>query len=220
MSEHADTGQPLPDPLSDRAASFPTYEEFAAEVLDTLDSLGLSIEDIRHEVEPGVGERTFECAVRLSPEEATFRYHAHVTFEWDALLTYLATYGPGADCDLYHDEEEAQDCPHHRLSPQPFVELRAEFELGDGGYELQEVGEVGGWISTVQTVLAKAFPGDDRPSVHIGLAALGDTVMVEKFAAEHSWLIDFDGEIDLEPLARQIHAALRLLPQLADRLPV
>ena len=220
MPEQIDPGQPVPDPLADRAPSFPSYEEFAAEILDALDSLGLSIEDIRHEVEPGLGERTFECTVRLSPEEATFRYHAHVSFEWDALLTYLATYGPGADCELYHDEEEAQDCPHHRLVPQPFVELRAEFVLGDGGYELQEVAEVSGWITTVQTLLAKAFTGEDRPSVHVGLAALGDSILVEKFSAEHSWLIDFDEELDLGPIGRQIHAALRVLPQLADRLPI
>lgn len=199
---------------------FPTYEELASDLLEALDDSGLSIEDVRHELEPGIGERRFECVVRLQPTDPPSRYHAHISFTWDALMTYIAAYGPGADCDLYHDEDEEPDCPHRHLRPQPFVEIEAEFLLGDGGYELHDVGEVSAWIDTVQTLLAKAFPEDDRPSVHVAMAALGSTVLVEKLAAEHSWLVDFDGPPDLAPIARQVQAALRIVPQLADRLPI
>jgi hypothetical protein len=118
------------------------------------------------------------------------------------------------------DEEDAQDFPHQHLAPQPFVEIEAEFILGDGGYELQDVGEVGTWVDTVQTLVGKAFPDDDRPSVHIGLAALGKTTLVEKFTAEHSWLIDFERPPDLGVVARQIQTALRIVPELADGLPI
>ena len=144
----------------------------------------------------------------------------HLSFVWDALLTYIAAYGPGSDCELYHDDEEAQDCPHRHLQPQPFVEIEAEFVLGDGGYELQDVAEVSSWIDTVQGLLGKAFPSDDKPSVHIGLAALGTTQLVEKFTAEHSWLIDFERPPDFDAIASQVKGALRLVPQLADRLPI
>jgi len=199
---------------------FPTYEELASDLLEALDEAGLSIEDVRHELEPGVGERRFECVVRLQPTDPPSRYHAHLSFSWDALMTYIAAYGAGADCDLYHDEEEEQDCPHRHLRPQPFVEVEAEFLLGDGGYELHDVGEVASWIDTAQTLLAKAFPEDDRPSVHVALAALGSTVLVEKLTAEHSWLVDFEAPPDLAPIARQVQAALRIVPGLADRLPI
>jgi hypothetical protein len=199
---------------------FPTYEELASDLLEALDEAGLSIEDVRHELEPGIGERRFECVVRLQPTDPPSRYHAHISFSWDALMTYIAAYGPGADCDLYHDEEEEPDCPHRHLRPQPFVEVEAEFLLGDGGYELHDVGEVSSWIDTVQSLLAKAFPEDDRPSVHVAMAALGSTVLVEKLTAEHSWLVDFEAPPDLAPIARQVQAALRIVPQLADRLPI
>lgn len=199
---------------------FPSYEELASDLLEALDEAGLSIEDVRHELEPGAGERRFECTVRLLPGEPHTRYHAHLSFVWDALMTYVAAYGPGADCDLYHDEDEEQDCPHRHLQPQPFVEVEAEFVLGDGGYELQDIGEVAGWRATVQGLLDTAFPTDDRPSVHIGLAFLGTSALVEKLTAEHSWLIDFDEPPDLGAIARSVEAALRVVPQLADRLPV
>jgi len=199
---------------------FPTYEELASDLLEAIDEAGLSIEDVRHELEPGVGERRFECVVRLQASDPPSRYHAHVSFAWDALMTYIAAYGPGADCDLYHDDDEEPECPHRHLRPQPFVEVEAEFLLGDGGYELQDVGEVSSWIDTVQNLLAKAFPEDDRPSVHVALAALGSTVLVEKLTAEHSWLVDFEQPPDLAPIARQVQAALRIVPQLADRLPI
>jgi hypothetical protein len=219
VSEHQGAGLP-PSESPQARPPFPSYEEFASDLLEAIDGSGLSIEDVRHHVEPGIGERRFECTVRLSPSEPPSRYHVHVSFAWDALMTYVASYGSGADCELYHDEEDAQDCPHQHLAPQPFVEIEAEFILGDGGYELQDVGEVGTWVDTVQTLIGKAFPDDDRPSVHIGLAALGRTTLVEKFTAEHSWLIDFEHPPDLGVIGRQVQAALRIVPQLADRLPI
>jgi len=216
-------GNAVPEqPGAEQAAGkppFPSYEEFASELLEAIDGAGLVIDDVRHHIEPGVGERRFECTIRLAAAEPS-RYHVHLSFLWDALLTYVATYGPGADCELYHDDEEAQDCPHQQLPPQPFVELEAEFVLGDGGYELQVMSEVAGWTDTVQGLMGKAFPDDDRPSVHVGIAVLGPTTLVEKFTAEHSWLIDFEKQPDLSAIARQIHTALRLIPQLADRLPI
>jgi len=92
--------------------------------------------------------------------------------------------------------------------------------LGDGGYELHDLDEVGGWVETVQTLLGKAFSDDDKPSVHVGIAVLGTTTLVEKFTAEHSWFLDFEKQPDLADVAKQIDAALKLVPQLADRLPI
>ncbi len=215
-----DNPEPTLDDLHDRLPPFPTYEEFASDLLESLDSLGLSLEDVRHEHEPGIGERRFECTVRLALQDPPSRYHAHIGFAWDALLTYLSAYGSGADCELYHDDEEAAECPHQHLPPQALVDLEAEFVLGDGGYELQELGELATWVQTAQQILAKAFPGDDKPSVHVGLAALGGTVLVEKFTAEHSWLVDFSGAPDLLAIGTQVQAALKLVPVLADRLPI
>jgi len=181
---------------------------------------GLVIEDARNEFELEIGERRFNVTVRLTEADISSRYHAHLSFSWDALLTHLSTYGPGSDCELYHEEDDEVDCPHQHLTPQPFVEVEAEFSLGDGGYELHDVDEVTGWIETVQTLLGKAFPDDDRPSVHVGIAALGSVMLVEKLTAEHSWVIDFDGDPDYAGIARQVQAALRVVPQLADRLPI
>jgi hypothetical protein len=143
-----------------------------------------------------------------------------VSYTWDALLTFISAYGHGADCELYHDDDEAQDCPHQQITPQAFVDVEAEFVLGDGGYELHDLDEVGGWVETVQTLLGKAFSEDDKPSVHVGIAVLGTTTLVEKFTAEHSWFLDFEKQPDLATLAKQIDSALKLVPQLADRLPI
>jgi hypothetical protein len=68
--------------------------------------------------------------------------------------------------------------------------------------------------------MGKAFTDEDRPSVHVGVAVLGTTTLVEKFTAEHSWFLDFDKRPDLGTIAHQIDSALRLIPQLADRLPI
>ena len=164
--------EPVEQPGQERPA-FPSYEELSADLIEALDQAGLFIEDVRHHLEPSVGERRFECTVRLSSGEPPSRYHVHLSFVWDALLTYVAAYGAGADCDLYHDDDDAEDCPHHQLPPQPFVELEAEFVLGDGGYELHDVAEVAAWVETVQELLAKVFGDEDRPSVHVGIASLG-----------------------------------------------
>ena len=55
-----------------------------------------------HEIEPSSGERTFHATVRLSASEPPHRYAATLHFHWDALLTYVGTYGPASDCELYH----------------------------------------------------------------------------------------------------------------------
>ena len=49
---------------------------------------------------------------------------------------------------------------------------------------------------------------------------MGTTTLVEKFTAEHSWLLDFERPPDFEGIAHQVQNALRLIPQLADRLPI
>ena len=206
--------------LTDRTPPFPSYEEFSADLVTTLAGAGLTVEEARDEYEPGIGERRFECTVRLSGGETPSRYHAHVSFAWDALLTYLTAYGAGADCELYHDEDEAEDCPHQHLAPQALLELEAEFVLGDGGYELQNISELSDWVSTADALLSKAFTSDDRPSVHVGLASVSGTLLVEKFTAEHAWLLDFEQGPDLTTVGLQLQAALKLVPALADRLPI
>ena len=71
-------------------------------------------------------------------------------------------------------------------------------------------------------------PDVDRQGVHRrgpperarGIAVLGATTLVEKFTAEHSWFLDFEKKPDLSGIASQIDSALKLVPQLADRLPI
>lgn len=217
MAARDGDGSPAAGP---RNGAVPSYDELAAELLEALEDTDLVVDDVRHELEPGAGERRFECTVRLTPGDAHSRYHAHLSFVWDALMTYVAAYGGGADCDLYHDDDEEPECPHRRLQPQPVVEVQAEFVLGDGGYELQDVSEVSAWRETVGSLVGKAFAAEERPTVHLGLAFLGSTAIVEKLTAEHSWLLDFDDDPDLGGLARTVQEVLRIVPQLADRLPV
>jgi hypothetical protein len=52
-------------PGQERSA-FPSYEELSADLIEAIDQAGLFIEDVRHHLEPSVGERRFECTVRLS----------------------------------------------------------------------------------------------------------------------------------------------------------
>src|ERR1019366_3734761 len=219
MSEHPGAGQAGSEPAGADRPTFPSYEEFASDLLEAIDAAGLATGDGRPHLEPGLGERRGECPVRLNGDPPP-RYHVHVSYTWDALLTFISAYGPGADCELYHDDDEGQDCPHQQITPPPFVAVADRVVLGDGGYELHDLDEVGGWVETVQSLLGKAFPEDDRPSVHVGIAVLGTTTLVEKFTAEHSWFLDFEKQPDLATLAKQIDAALKLVPQLADRLPI
>lgn len=219
MAQAPRDGDPADDPTAELVPPFPTYEELAGDLLESLEAAGLSIDDVRHELEPGIGERRFEVTVRQGPDPMS-RYHAHLSFTWDALLTYVSANGGASECDLYHDDDDEVECPHQRLRPQPFVEIEVEIVLGDGGYELHDVDEVSSWVDTVQSLLGKTFPEDDRPSIHVGLAALGSVVLVEKLTAEHSWLVDFDGVPDYAAIGKQVAAALKVVPQLADRLPI
>ena len=125
-------------PGQERSA-FPSYEELSADLIEAIDQAGLFIEDVRHHLEPSVGERRFECTVGsppASPRRATTSTSASSGTPCSPMWPPTE---PASDCDLYHDDDEAEDCPHHQLTPQPFVELEAEFILGDGGYELHEV---------------------------------------------------------------------------------
>ncbi|MGH9075076.1 MAG: hypothetical protein ACRDZQ_13310, partial [Acidimicrobiales bacterium] len=148
--------------------SLPTYEELAALVLEELEAQELVVEDVGHELEPSSGERTFHAVVRLAGSEPPHRYAATLHFHWDALLTFVGTYGLGVECDLYH--EEGETCAHREATPHPVVELIVEYDLGEGGYQLHDLSEVQGWITTVNKVLARAAPDQDGRTVHLGLA--------------------------------------------------
>ena len=87
MTEHPGAGQAGPEPAGADRPTFPSYEEFASDLLEAVDAVGLSIEDVRHHLEPGLGERRFECTVRLTGDPPP-RYHVHVSYTWDALLTF------------------------------------------------------------------------------------------------------------------------------------
>ncbi len=206
-----------PELEADGGSYFPTYEELASDLLESLEANGLVVHDVRHELEPGTGERRFECVARLPGGDSPHRYHATLHFHWDALLTYASAYGPGAECDLYHGDDVP--CPHREGRPQPFTEIVVEYTLGDGGYQLRDLSEVPHWIETARQLLEKAAAGDDRPAVHIGLSWQGDTTLVERFVAESSWYLELDEPPDLGPVSRQVTATLRLTPGLADRLP-
>src|SRR5207237_2558041 len=78
------SGQPSPEPVAG-SPPFPSYEEFASDLLEAIDRAGLSIEDVRHHVEPGLGERRFECTFAL-PAARPPRTHVHLSFRWNALL--------------------------------------------------------------------------------------------------------------------------------------
>src|SRR4029077_4199831 len=219
MTEHPGAGPAGSEPAGADRPTFPHLVGMSSGLLEAVYAAGLSIEDVRHHLEPGLGERRFECTVRLTGDPPP-RYHVHVSYTWDALLTFISAYGPGADCELYHDDDEAQDCPHQQITPQAFVDLEAEFVLGAGGSVIPDLGAVGGWGEPVQTLLGKVFSEDDKPSVHVGIAVLGTTTLVEKFTAEHSWFLDFEKQPDLTTLAKQIDTSLKLVPHLADRLPI
>lgn len=197
---------------------FPTYEEIAAEVLDELEKVTLVVHDVGHEIEPGSGERTFHATVRLATSEPPHRYAATVHFHWDALLTYVGTYGPGSDCELYHDEDEI--CTHRHNSPRPFVELVAEYDLGDGGYELRELTELHGWIGTVDGLLSRSVPDQEGRTVRVGLAVREGGIWVDRFHAEQAWYLDLSEPPDLNPICQVIATTLKATPALADRLPL
>lgn len=197
---------------------FPTYEEIAAEVLDGLEKVSLVVHDVGHELEPSSGERTFHATVRLPASEPPHRYAATVHFHWDALLTYVGTYGPGSDCELYHDEDEV--CTHRRNSPRPFVELVAEYDLGDGGYELRELTELHSWIGTVDGLLARAVPDQEGRAIRLGLAVREGGIFVDRFHAEQAWYLDLGEPPDIGQCCQVIATTLKATPALADRLPL
>ncbi|MGH7666238.1 MAG: hypothetical protein ACREN1_02855 [Candidatus Dormibacteria bacterium] len=197
---------------------FPTYEELAADLLDSLERVSLVVHDVGHELEPSSGERTFHATVRLPVSESPHRYAATLHFHWDALLTYVGTYGPGSDCELYHDE--GVECGHRQRPPRPFVELVVEFDLGDGGYQLRELGEIQGWVSTVEGLLARAVPDQEGRTVRVGLAVRDRTIWVERFWAQQAWNIDLSQAPDLGSACQVIARTLKATPALADRLPL
>ncbi len=202
----------------DEPPYFPTYEEIASELLEGLELAGLLVQDVGHELEPSTGERTFQCMVRLPASDPPHRYLATMHFHWDALLTYVGTYGPGSECDLYHDDDEP--CTHNSALPHPGVELVAEYDLGEGGYELRELGEVQAWIDTVETLLARALPAQEGRVVHLGLAIRDGKIWVDRFVAEQAWYLDLTEPPDLTLICRGIEATLMVTPSLADRLPL
>jgi hypothetical protein len=195
---------------------FPTYEEIASEVLEGMERAGLVVQDVGHDLEPSTGERTFQCSVRLPTSDPPHRYLATIHFHWDALLTYLGTYGQGSECDLYHEEDEP--CVHHQA--RPAVELVSEYDLGDGGYALRELSEVSAWIDTVEGLLARSLPAQEGRVVRLGLTVREGTIWVDRFAAEQVWYLDLTDPPDLDPVCQTVQATLKVTPALADRLPL
>jgi len=199
-----------------QAPYFPTYEEIASEVLEGMERAGLVVQDVGHDLEPSTGERTFQCSVRLPSSDPPHRYLATIHFHWDALLTYLGTYGPGSECDLYHEEDEP--CGHQQA--RPAIELVSEYDLGDGGYALRELGEVSAWIDTVEGLLARALPAQEGRVVRLGLTVRDGTIWVDRFAAEQVWYLDLAEPPDLDAVCQTVQGTLRVTPALADRLPL
>ncbi|MGH7641308.1 MAG: hypothetical protein ACREN7_00570 [Candidatus Dormibacteria bacterium] len=197
---------------------FPTYEELAAALLDGLEQVPLVVHEVGHEHEPSTGERTFHAQVRLPASESPHRYAATVHFHWDALLTYVGTYGPGADCELYHEADES--CSHQGRVPRPFVEIVAEFDLGDGEYRLHNLDEVPSWIATVDGLLARAVPDQEGRTVRVGLNVRDGDVFVDRFHAEQAWYLELSQPPELLPICRVIGTTLQATPALADRLPL
>ena len=197
---------------------FPTYEELAAELLEGLETCSLVVHEVGHEIEPSSGERTFHATVRLATSEPPHRYAASLHFHWDALLTYVGTYGPGSDCELYHDEDEV--CSHQQNPARPFVELVAEYDLGDGGYELRALTELSGWIGTVEGLLGRAVPDQEDRIVRLGLSVRQGGFWVDRFHAEQAWYLDLAEPPDLTPVCHVIANTLKATPALADRLPL
>ncbi len=202
----------------DADAYFPTYEEVASELLDCLERTGLTVQDVAHELEPGTGERTFQCTVRAPGGEPPYRYSCSVHFHWDALLTFLGAYGPGSDCELYHEDDEP--CPHQERRPRPTVEVVTEYDLGDGGYQLSELEEMRGWIATVESLLQRAVPDQEELTVRLGLAVREGAIWVDRFFAEQPWFVDLALPPDLSRISEAIAATLKVTPSLADRLPL
>ncbi|MGA2872005.1 MAG: hypothetical protein ABSF27_00205 [Candidatus Dormibacteria bacterium] len=197
---------------------FPTYEELAAELLEGLERASLIVQDVAHEIEPSSGERTFHATVRLPASEPPHRYAATVHFHWDALLTYVGAYGPGSECELYHDEEEV--CGHRRSSARPFVEVVVEYDLGDGGYQLSELTELQSWIGTVNGLLSRAVPDQEGRAVRVGLVLREGGMWVDRFYAEQAWYLDLSEPPQVDPACRVIASTLKATPALADRLPL
>ncbi len=215
----------LDNPFTDAGPESPAdhhflaYEDVVADIFEAVTNAGLRVDDMRHDMEPSIGERRFECTVRLDGPDAPTRYHAHISFAWDALMTFISTYGPGRECELYHDDEDLDDCPHQLIDPDPLAEIEVEFVLGDGGYELQNIAEVPGWVESVQQLFGTVYPDGNGPSVHVGMAVIGSATIIEKFSAEHSWLVNVSREGVFTDIAQHIVATLKIAPQLADRLP-
>lgn len=198
--------------------SLPTYEELAGLILEELEAQELVVEDVGHELEPSSGERTFHAVVRLAGSEPPHRYAATLHFHWDALLTFVGTYGLGMECDLYHEEDEP--CTHRGAAPHPVVELIAEYDLGEGGYQLHDLVEVQGWVDTVNKVLTRAAPDQDGRAVRLGLAVRDGKIWVDRFFADQVWYLDLSSEPDLATICQTVAGTMRLTPALADRLPL
>jgi len=103
------------------------------------------------------------------------------SFVWDA-CSLRRRYGPAPTATSTTTTRRPRTAPPQL--PPAFVELEAEFILGDGGYELHDVAEVSAGWTTVQELLAKSSVTRTPPSMSDRL--IGVDHLVEKFTAEHS----------------------------------